>query len=145
MRRIASTGTAMLLLSAWFSVAAWAVDNTPTLSDATLQQRYSDLVHELRCVQCQNEAIADSTVPLAADLRLEVHDQLLAGKSDEDIRDFMVARYGEFILLRPRMNLRNAWLWAAPLVLLALGAVIALRVLRQRQQLLAAETEDPEL
>ena len=145
MKRRRFVGAAAVLLSAWFGAVAWAVDNTPALPNANLQQRYSDLVHELRCVQCQNEAIADSTVPLAADLRLEVHDQLLAGKSDADIRDFMVARYGEFILLRPRMSLRNAWLWSAPLVLLALGAFIALRVLRQRERLLATETEDPEL
>jgi len=66
------------------------------------------------CMQCQNEALADSNVSLAADLRLEVHDLLLKGKSDDEIRDFLVARYGEFILFRPRMNLHNAWLWEHP-------------------------------
>lgn len=121
---------------------ARAVDMTPTLPDPDLQQRYYELTHELRCVQCQNESIADSTVSLAGDLRLQVHDQLLAGRSDEDIRSFMVARYGDFILLRPRVNWRNAWLWAAPALLLIAGGVVALRVLRQRSRLLAEEPEE---
>ncbi|HTP38176.1 MAG TPA: cytochrome c-type biogenesis protein [Steroidobacteraceae bacterium] len=114
---------------------AWAVDNTPDLPDARLQQRYEGLIHELRCVQCQNEAIADSTVNLAADLRLRVHDLILAGKSDDEIRDYMVARYGDFILLRPRMTARTAWLWAAPGLLLLGGAFVAVSVLRRRSQL----------
>jgi cytochrome c-type biogenesis protein CcmH len=119
---------------AW-SALAFAVDNTPPLADPAMQQRYEALIHEFRCMQCQNEALADSNVGLAADLRLEVHDLILKGKSDEEIRDFLVARYGEFILFRPRMNLHNAWLWAAPGVLLLAGFVVALRVVRARSRL----------
>jgi cytochrome c-type biogenesis protein CcmH len=111
---------------------ARAVDNTPPLPDPVQQQRYLDLTHELRCMQCQNESLADSPVGLAADLRRDVREQIVAGRTDEQIRDRMVARYGEFILFRPRMNLRNLWLWAAPFVLMAVGAIIAVRVLRSR-------------
>ena len=119
---------------AW-SALAFAVDNTPPLPDPAMQQRYIALINEFRCMQCQNEALADSNVSLAADLRLEVHDLILKGKSDDEIRDYLVARYGEFILFRPRMSLRNAWLWAAPAVMLLGGIGIALRVMRKRAQL----------
>ena len=119
---------------AW-SALAFAVDNTPPLPDPAMQQRYIALINEFRCMQCQNEALADSNVSLAADLRLEVRDLILKGKSDDEIRDYLVARYGEFILFRPRMSLRNAWLWAAPGVMLLAGIGIALRVMRKRAQL----------
>jgi Uncharacterized protein involved in biosynthesis of c-type cytochromes len=126
---------------AWLLVAvvllappAFAVDPTE-MPTPELQERYKALTHELRCMQCQNQSIADSPVGLAADLRREVRDMLLAGKSDEEIREFMVARYGEFILFRPRMSARNAWLWLAPAVLLAIGAIVAVRIVRQRAKL----------
>jgi len=123
--------------------AAWAVDPTE-LPDPALQARYVALTHELRCMQCQNESLADSPVDLAADLRREVRELLLAGKSDEEIRGWMAARYGDFILFRPRYSLRNAWLWAAPVVLLLIGMLIAWRVVRARTQLLAADSSAPE-
>jgi cytochrome c-type biogenesis protein CcmH len=131
--------TVLVLLLA-VATAAYAVDPTQ-MPTPELQKRYMGLTHELRCMQCQNEAIADSPVDLAADLRRQVHDMLLAGKSDEDVRDFMVSRYGEFILFRPRMSLRNAWLWLAPGVLMVIGAIVAIRVVRQRSQLVAQDNE----
>jgi cytochrome c-type biogenesis protein CcmH len=93
-------------------------------------------------MQCQNESLADSPVDLAADLRREVRDMLLAGRSDEEIRNWMAVRYGDFILFRPRYSLRNAWLWGAPVALLLVGVVVAWRVLRERAVLLAAD-QDP--
>ena len=105
------------------------------------QQRYLALTHELRCMQCQNESIADSPVDLAADLRRQVHDMLLAGKSDDDVRDYMVARYSEFILFRPRMNWRNAWLWLTPGVLIVIGVIVAVRIIKQRASLVDADNE----
>jgi len=133
-----------LLLCVCLSLAAvypaWAVDPTE-LPDPKLQARYVALTHELRCMQCQNEALADSPVDLAADLRREVRDQLLAGKSDDDIRAWMSARYGDFILFRPRYSLRNAWLWGAPAVLLLIGALVCWRVVRNRVTLLPADHE----
>jgi cytochrome c-type biogenesis protein CcmH len=115
-----------------------AVDPTQMPTPA-LQARYEALTHELRCMQCQNESLADSPVSLAEDLRHEVRDLLLAGKSDEEVRDWMAARYGDFILFRPRFSLRNAWLWGAPAILLLVGALVAWRVVRERSTLLAAD------
>lgn len=126
------------------SAAAFAVDNTPPLADPVMQQRYLALINEFRCMQCQNEALADSNVSLAADLRLEVHDLIKAGKTDDEIRDYLVARYGEFILFRPRMSWRNAWLWAAPGVLLLAGLGIAVRVLRQRSRMPITGDDPPD-
>ena len=140
MKRVLQT----LLLGAclWLAGAhsVWAVDPTE-LPDPRLQARYVALTHELRCMQCQNEALADSPVDLAADLRREVRDQLLAGKSDDDIRAWMSARYGDFILFRPRYSLRNAWLWGAPAALLLIGALVCWRVVRNRMTLLPADHE----
>ena len=134
----ASPALAAIVLSA--SLPAWAVDTTQ-LPDPVLQARYETLTHELRCMQCQNESLADSPVDLAADLRRQVRDQLLAGKSDEEVRNWMASRYGDFILFRPRYSLRNAWLWGAPAALLLIGAFVSWRIIRQRTALLAADVE----
>ncbi|HEX9473945.1 MAG TPA: cytochrome c-type biogenesis protein [Steroidobacteraceae bacterium] len=133
---------AALSASLW-TTPLFAVDHTPPLPDPVMQQRYLDLTHELRCVQCQNEALADSNVNVAADLRLEIHDMLLAGKSDEEIRDYLVARYSEFILFRPRMNWHNAWLWGAPGLMLLAGFGIAIRVMRKRASLPITDDDEP--
>jgi cytochrome c-type biogenesis protein CcmH len=130
-----------LLLLGLLTQTSYAVDLTPALPTESLQQRYYQLTHELRCMQCYNEALADSNVGLAADLRVQVHDLLLAGKTDQEVRDHMVARYGEFILFRPLMNWRNAWLWGAPSVLLIGGALVGVRVLRRRSKLAGTDTE----
>jgi cytochrome c-type biogenesis protein CcmH len=122
--------------------AGFAVDPTE-MPTPELEQRYLALTHELRCMQCQNESLADSPVELAADLRHEVRDMLLAGKSDAQVRAFMVARYGDFILFRPRFTPRTAWLWLAPGVLLLIGALVLVRVMRQRAALLPQDDEDP--
>ncbi len=122
---------------------AWAVDPTE-LPDPKLQARYLALTHELRCMQCQNEAIADSPVSLAADLRHEVRDMLLAGKSDDDVRNFMVARYGDFILFKPRMTPRTAWIWFTPGALLLIGAFVYVRILQKRAALVSQDTDPVE-
>lgn len=122
------------------ATAAQAVDPTQ-MPTPELQQRYLALTHELRCMQCQNEAIADSPVDLAADLRRQVRDMLLAGKSDEDVRNYMVSRYGEFILFRPRMSLKNLWLWLAPGALILIGAFVAVRIIKQRTALVPQDNE----
>lgn len=120
---------------------AFAVDSSPPIPDPVLQQRYLALTHELRCMQCQNESLADSPVGLAADLRRDVREQVLAGQTDEQIRDQMVARYGEFILFRPRMNWRNAWLWGAAPAMMLVGLLVAVRVLRQRRRQVDVEPD----
>jgi cytochrome c-type biogenesis protein CcmH len=123
--------------------AAYGIDAT-SIADPVLEARYLELTHELRCMQCQNESIADSPVGLASDLRREVREMLLAGKSDEDVRNYMVSRYGEFILFRPRFSVRNAWLWLAPPLFLLIGLGVAVRVLRQRAALVATDPDVPD-
>jgi cytochrome c-type biogenesis protein CcmH len=133
-------GLALATSLALHTTTVLAVDPTQ-MPTPELQTRYLALTHEFRCMQCQNESIADSPVDLAADLRRQVRDMLLAGKSDDDVRDFMVARYGDFILFRPRMSLRNAWLWLAPGVLILVGAIVAVRIVKQRAALVSQDNE----
>lgn len=140
MRRHAATLRVLALAALLHGNWAHAVDTTQ-MPTPELQARYSALTHELRCMQCQNEALADSPVELAADMRALIRDMLLAGKSDADVRAYMVGRYGDFILFRPRFNLRTAWLWLAPGVLLLLGATIAARVVRRRAALLPSDSD----
>jgi len=96
------------------------------------QARYERLNRELRCLVCQNQTIADSTAPLAADLRREVREMMQAGRTDAEIRQFMIDRYGDFVLYRPRMNATNFLLWAAPALLLLIGSGVAVRFIRRR-------------
>ena len=119
---------------------AFAIDPVE-MDDPALQKRYLAMSHELRCMQCQNQSIADSPVSLAGDLRREVRDLLIAGKTDDEIRQFMVDRYGDFILFRPRVSARTAWLWAAPFVLILIGGVVAYRVVRQRASLVDSDSD----
>ena len=129
-----------LLACGLFTGAALAIDTTQ-LPDPVLQSRYEALTHELRCMQCQNQSIADSPVGLASDLRREVAEQVMAGKTDAEVRDYMAARYGDFILFRPRWSARTAWLWALPGVLLLAGGVVAWRIVRQRSRLAANDPD----
>jgi cytochrome c-type biogenesis protein CcmH len=117
---------------------SWAIDTT-VLPNAELQARYEGLTHELRCMQCMNNNIADSPVGLAADLRREVAEMLKAGKSDDEIRAFMVQRYGDVILFDPPFNAGTAWVWAAPLVALAGGLAVAFVIVRRRGRLVATD------
>lgn len=127
---------AMLWLLAVGSVApAFAVDTEPALPTAALQRRYEGLTHELRCLVCQDETIADSSASLAADFRAIVHQQLLEGRSDAQIKGYMVARYGDYILLRPPVRPLTWLLWVGPFLLILLGALLVVRIARQHAQL----------
>jgi len=130
----------LILLGLAVVQTAFAIDPT-TIPDPKLQARYQSLTHELRCMQCLNQSIADSPVELAGELRNEVREMVVAGKSDDEIRDYMVARYGEFILFRPLTNARNLWLWFGPAILLVAGAFIAVRIIRQRSKLVEQDNE----
>lgn len=144
MRRAAHCVTFLLLAwSALCSPRAFAIDPVE-MADPALQERYRALTHELRCMQCQNQSIADSPVGLAGDLRREVRELLTAGKSDDEVRDYMRARYGDFILFRPQMAARILWLWLAPFVLLAIGLFAAWRVVRRRKALVAQDAFEEE-
>lgn len=120
--------------------SAWAVDTTQ-FDDPQLQARYKNLTHELRCVKCQNQSLADSPSEVASELRREVKSMLLAGKSDDDVREFMVARYGDFILFKPRFAAHTAWLWFVPGVLLLIGLAAAIHIVRQRSALVTQDNE----
>jgi cytochrome c-type biogenesis protein CcmH len=98
-----------------------AVQVDEILPDPALEARAREISHDLRCMVCQNQSIDDSEAPLARDLRLLVRERLKAGDSDGQVVDFMVARYGEFVLLQPRFNWHTAILWAAPLAILIVG------------------------
>jgi cytochrome c-type biogenesis protein CcmH len=109
-----------------------AADPTPLqFRDATEEQRFHDLVAELRCVMCQNQSLADSNAQIAIDLRHEVIDLMREGRSDEDVRDFLVARYGEFVLYRPRVSGTTWLLWFGPLLFVLGGGVVVWRLLRR--------------
>jgi len=132
-------GSLLLVSSGAYAIAP---EQMPT---PQLEARYLALIHGFRCMQCQDESLADSPVNLAADMRREVRDMLLAGKTDQQIRDFMVSRYGYFILFKPPFVLKTAWLWLTPGVLLLVGVIVAVRVIRQRATLVATDPEDNDL
>jgi cytochrome c-type biogenesis protein CcmH len=131
------------LMVAWAS-GALAIDTERAFEDPALQARYEGITHELRCLVCQNETIADSNATLAGDLRREVREMIAAGKTDDQITDFMIARYGDFVLYRPRMTRMNFLLWAAPVLLLAFGGFAVVRVVRRRAEEEKLEPEGPE-
>jgi cytochrome c-type biogenesis protein CcmH len=99
--------------------------------DPNLERRVTSLAHELRCLVCQNQTLADSNAPLAVDLRGQIREQLKAGKSERDVMDFMVQRYGDFVLYRPPFKASTVALWLGPFALLALGAWLFLRRVRK--------------
>ena len=121
-----------VLLLVFMTHSASAVIETYDFDDASLQSRFKTLAAELRCPKCQNQNIADSNAPIAADLRKQLHAQLHAGASDAEIVDYMVSRYGEFVLYRPRMNAVTAVLWLAPAVLLVLAILFVVLSVRRR-------------
>ena len=123
-------GLCMLLLLA---LPAMAVIETYEFSDPALEQRYQYLSEELRCPKCQNQNIADSNAPISQDLRKLLYEQLEQGASDEEIRSYMVARYGEFVRYRPSFNSATAVLWLAPVGLLLIGLVVGVMTLRGRR------------
>jgi cytochrome c-type biogenesis protein CcmH len=114
------------------SMSALAIDEGKAFDDPELQARYDKLVEEIRCLKCQNQSIKDSNAFLAGDLRREVRRMIDEGMSDGEIADFLVDRYGEFALYRPRMSGKTLFLWIAPFALLLLGAFALFRVIRHR-------------
>ena len=105
------------------------------------QERFNKLTEELRCLVCQNQNLADSDAPLAHDLRREVHEMVLAGRTNEQIKEFLVTRYGDFVLYRPPVQKNTYLLWLAPLLLLLLGAFILRSSIKKRSVLLETNKE----
>jgi len=108
------------------------LDANGQLRDAALQARFERITHELRCLVCQNESIADSNVELAGDLRRQVRDMLIAHQSDDTIFKFMTDRYGEFVRFSPPLESKTLLIWGAPFIMLLLGSFIVVRIARQR-------------
>jgi len=113
--------------------AAIAVQPDEILKDPALESRARALSRVLRCMVCQNQSIDDSDAPLARDLRILVRERLTSGDSDSQVVDFLVARYGEFVLLKPRLAWHNAVLWLTPAVALVAGAIAMLVAIRRRR------------
>ncbi len=118
---------------------AFGKEAAPAAEDPALEQRVTALAGELRCLVCQNQTIADSNAPLAIDLKNQVREKIKQGQSDSDIIDFMVARYGDFVLYRPPFKATTLVLWLGPLLLLAVGLFALFLGLARRRA--AAETE----
>jgi cytochrome c-type biogenesis protein CcmH len=127
----------MLALACWGALSAaqpaLAVQPDEVLSDANLEARARALSRELRCMVCQNQSIDDSDAPLAKDLRVLVRERLTKGDSDEQVLDFLVSRYGEFVLLKPTFEWHTAILWLTPLIVLFIGAIAMLAAIRRRR------------
>lgn len=129
MRRTAAPLIAAIAAALLALTASLATAQSDGLS-AEQAERYQALVVELRCLVCQNQSIADSNAPLAADLREQVRSQILAGRSDSEIRRYVTERYGDFVLYRPPFKASTWLLWAGPFLLLAVALAVALRFAR---------------
>ena len=124
------------------ATASLAIDPAPPFEDPELEARYRALVQEIRCLVCQNQTIADSNAFLAADLRREIREMMAQGATDDEIVQFLVERYGDFVLYRPPLKPATWALWGAPAFLLAVGLVVFARVLRARAAQPLDDAED---
>lgn len=125
------------VLATFASTAALAVTPDEMLKDPALEARARHLSQELRCMVCQNQSIDDSEAPLAHDLRVLVRDRLTAGDSDRQVLDYLVARYGDFVLLKPPFEWRTLLLWGLPPAALIAGMIGLFVALRRRRSLIA--------
>ena len=116
-----------------------AVPANAQTDEASIERRLQKLSHELRCLQCQNQTLADSPAGLAEDLRREIRVQMRAGKTDEEIGAFLTARYGDFILYKPRVTPATYLLWFGPFLVLLLGLFVLFRYIRQRRDSIAEQ------
>lgn len=117
-----------------FALPGHAIDTQAAFEDPALQQRYEQLIHELRCPLCQNNTVADSPGGISADLRREVREQIAAGKTNAEILEFMTDRYGDFILYKPPVKATTLLLWGAPAILLLIGVIAAGVVIVRRSR-----------
>jgi cytochrome c-type biogenesis protein CcmH len=132
----------LLVVSLLMPFAVVAIDTGQAFEDPELQARYEKIINEVRCLKCQNQTIKDSNAFLAGDLRREIRRMLTEGKTDAEIFDFLVLRYGEFALYRPRMSGKTLVLWLAPAILLLVGGVVVVRVMRERMSMPLDDDQD---
>ncbi len=133
----------MTLALAGFGFVALAVEPGEMLDDPELESRARALSADLRCVVCQNQSIDDSNAPLARDLRVLLRDRLLEGDTDEKAIAFIVERYGDYVMLRPPVRPSTYLLWAAPFIVLLVGAVLVYRLLLRQRRRSDASDDDP--
>ena len=131
MRRVLVNAAGALLVALWIG-GALANEATPTLADPVAARREVELASQLRCLVCQNQSIAESNAPLAADLRKQLREQIEAGRTDAQIVEYMTARYGDFVLYRPPLKASTVALWTGPFLLLAFGVFLLVRRVRRR-------------
>lgn len=134
--------TQLLLAACFFAAPSFAAIDTYEFDSDTERKRYQSFIDELRCPKCQNQNLSGSDSPIAADLRRELHTMIEDGRSDKEIVDFMVDRYGDFILYRPRLTSATVLLWLGPALLFILGIIILIYIVVQRRKagLSVAET-----
>jgi cytochrome c-type biogenesis protein CcmH len=128
----------LLLLALLLAPAAWAKDAAPLAEDEAVEKRLTDIAEELRCLVCQNESLAGSRADLAQDLRREVRSLIKSGKSDQEVKDFLVSRYGDFVLYRPPVKPTTWLLWIGPFILLIVAVGVLISYLRRRGGQVAA-------
>ena len=141
--RLVATLTALALVVALASLPARALTPAEILDDPALEQRAREISKELRCLVCQNQSIDDSDAPLAQDLRTLVRERVVAGYSNDEVLSFVVARYGDFVLLRPPINAQTILLWTAPTLVLLAGVVGIFMTVRRRRIAPAGPTAPP--
>ena len=129
---------ALLLTSLWLALPAWSVIDVYEFDNEVDRQRYQSFIEEMRCPKCQNQNLAGSDSPISSDLRRELYRLLQEGKSDREIVDFMVSRYGDYVLYRPKLQSNTLLLWGLPLGLLLAGIVVVSFTVRQRRKASAA-------
>lgn len=130
----------IIVLSLFFSLSALnATVEVKQFKNEKQEQRYHRIIDELRCLVCQNQNISGSNAGLAKDLRKQVYKMIIAGEDDAAIFDFMVTRYGDFVLYRPPFNITTLFLWLGPFIILALGMFVLIRFIRQREKVIVKE------
>ena len=127
--------TVLGMTQSWGGSPLPGVDANGLIQDPVLQGRFESITHELRCLVCQNESIADSNVELASDLRRQVREMLVAGKSDDAILDYMTDRYGEFVRFSPPLEAKTLLIWGAPFIVLLVGVGIIVGIVRRRSRM----------
>jgi cytochrome c-type biogenesis protein CcmH len=132
--------TAVLALR--IAAPARAIDADGPPADPAQARLYDELIHEVRCLVCQNQTIGDSTAPLAADLRREIRRMVVAGQSEAEVKTFLLERYGDFVLYEPRFGSTTALLWLAPALLLLGGGAVLARIIARRRGLPADRDAD---
>ena len=122
-------------ITLFVSMTAVAIDTGAAFEDPAMQARYENIISEVRCLVCQNQTIKDSNVFLASDLRREIRRMMTEGMTDAEIAEFLVARYGDFVLYSPRKSGRTLILWITPALLFGVGGIVLVKVVRDRMKM----------